>query len=235
MVEFLLMMQDGDGGFGSHWVTGSHPRSGVQDPRAAPLALLALARARGRVDEPRIGEALRAGFANVLERMRAAADAETDLGPRCRRLVAVAPLITLAASEVDPESGIDATDALLAGPELLTSRCLLLPGDVLDPDLAGGYVDEPGQMPGADDLLAAAAAALALGHMSPDSAQYDLHARAVGLGVALAGRLVVVPGVSDHIMVIPEKALWGVGLDLGTHRQRPTSSFAALALFASIP
>ncbi len=232
LVRFVLAMQKDDGTFGSAFVTASHPASGVEDPAAGALALVALAHAAARSGDPRIPGALARGLDAGHGSVVATMDGPGSLASRCSRILGVAPFLALAAAAWVPGDG-QAHPVAVAGPELLATKCLLVPADVVKDDLAGGYVDGPWQTPGSVDVLAAAAAASVLALLPPGSALKGLLEEAVFLGHLAVRRLVVLPGRSDHFVPVPQKALYAVGMDLINDRQRPFASFAAVLLLAT--
>lgn len=231
LVEFILMMQRPDGSFHSHFVAPSHPMDAISDPRASTMALWALARARDVSDDERIGAALSSGLQAAMKDLQAAASAPGSPSARCRRLTALAPFVTFAAAHAAPHLQ-DASRVALDAPSLLVKTCLLRPPEVLDADLAGGYVDSTWPIPGADDVLGGAASARALPLADGDQDANLLMAR--DLALDLARRLVVQPSMSDHFMVAPDTALWGVGRDLRNHRQVPWSAFAVVMLLSQM-
>jgi hypothetical protein len=211
-------MQRDDGSFESHFVVAEHGNHALDDPQAPGLALYALARARPLVKDGRIGPALERGF----EAARAWLATVEPRDGGCIRLLGRVPWLTFAALEAD--SALVAQGVL---PGQLATTCLVTPDRALEPDLAGGHVTDPGRVPGAADVLAAAASAAACGGACPGEP-------AASLGLDLARRLVVTAGLNDHFMPVPSKALGGVGGDLVDSRQTAGGAHAVIALLAGI-
>jgi hypothetical protein len=210
LVEFILVMQRDDGSFQSHFVVKEHGLSAFDEPGDPGLALLALSRASALLDDPRIGPALERGFAAHARLVEAILPDGQPTATACTRLAGHVPWATFAAAD----AGLAPGD----GPRLLATLCL-------DGGVTGG-------VPGARDVLAAAASADAL-HLAGGQ-ETRVHDRAVGVGLKLAHMLVVTPGVNDHHLPVPQRAAGGVGRDLLDHRQGLESAFAVVALLTRI-
>jgi hypothetical protein len=207
LVEFILVMQRDDGSFRSHFVVEEHGRAAFDEPGDAGLALLALSRASTLLDDPRIEPALQRGFVEQARLVEASVPDGQPTRASCARLAGDVPWATFAAAD----AGVAPGD----GPRLLATLCL-----------------DPGGVPGARDVLAAAASAEALRLTGGQEAR--LHDRAAGTGLKIAHMLVVTPGVNDHHLPVPGRAAGGVGRDLLDHHQGLESAFAVVALLTRI-
>ena len=218
LVEFILAMQRGDGSFQSHFVVPDHGLHAIEEPDDAGMALLALARASSLVEDPRIASALERGFAANAALLETVASGTWPSARACTRLDGHVPWVAFAAVPArDLVPGPVARAAAIDGPRLLATGCRN----------AGGT-------PGARDVLVAAASAGALLLGPGGDGDARVHEEALEAGFQLALRLVVTPGVNDHFLPVPGKALGGVGRDLMDHRQGPDSALAVVALLSRL-
>ncbi len=230
LVEFILMMQREDGSFQSHFVVKDHGLTSIDEPGDAGMALLALARASALIEEPRIEPALERGLAAHARLVEAALSGGAT-PTACTRLAGHVPWMAFAAAQAG-DLVPAAADATGQGVRVLASGCLITAEQAPSAGLAGGHLG--GGMPGARDVLAAAASAEALLAGPAGDQDARVHEKALELGLQLALRLVVTPGVNDHFLPAPGRAAGGVGRDLVDHRQRLDASFAVVALLTRL-
>jgi hypothetical protein len=230
LVNFILLLQLPDGRFQPYFVVEDHDHFGKTDDQVAGMALLALSRAHGLVDDARIDGALKAGFAALERQVVSLGSSDSPAPSSCSMLRQMAPWLAFAAlaehsarpSEAVRKAGIGVASSLVG-------RCLRAGPGASEADLLGGYLASE-RVPGAQDVFAAAAAAAAM-ELAPEDPRLQ---EAAELGLALARRLVVTPGVNDHFLPAPGKAEGGVGRNLVDHRQRPDHAFAVVALLAML-
>jgi len=233
LVGFILMMQREDGSFQSHFVINDHGLHAFDEPEDTGMALLALSRASSLIDDPRIGPALQRGFAAHAVFVEKVLSGTWRTPTACTRLAGYVPWVAFAASDArDLVPGHAAEAAASDGARLLASGCLITEAEALSHGLAGGHLG--GGMPGARDVLSAAASVEALRLGPGGDGNERVHELALELGRHLALRLVVTPGVNDHFLPVPGKAAGGVGRDLVDHRQRLDSAFAVVALLSRL-
>jgi hypothetical protein len=237
LVNFILLMQRSDGTFQPHFVTkDAWDLYRAWDQHSAGMALLALSRVQAHAGDERIEPAIERGLAALADKILfqesvvITSSTVPDSGAFCRKTRIRAPWLAFAAlAEHSPRPCDAVREAGILGPKKLVEHCLVSVDGALEPDLAGGYLAGE-RVPGAQDVLAAAAAAAAL-DLAPGDPGLQ---QAAELGLALARRLVVTPGVNDHFLPAPETALGGVGRSLLDHRQRPDQAFAVVALLAIV-